>query len=123
MYLAGMIAAYKDELICDLAETYGVHDMYAFPADHIATLAVGLRDSSRVKMRLSDVRIDANTTLLAMIADNTALNIWLKTKDGQKGSNRPRSVLDILSGNDKKSETKGIKSGEEFMEEWRRING
>ena len=123
MYLAVMIAVGEDDLVCDLAETYQVHEMHDYSVEHIATLAYGLRDDSLIKQRLSGTKIDIKTTLLARIADNTALNLWMKTKDGQKGVNRPKSVLEIISGKDKQHELKGFNSGSEFMEEWRRING
>lgn len=118
-----MLAVSEDDLVCDLAETYQVHDMYAFPVLHIATLAKGLRDDSRIKMRLTEQKTDLTTILLAMIADNTALRLWQNTKDGHKGINRPKSVMEMLAGADKKQELRGFSSGEEFMKEWEKLNG
>ena len=39
-------------MVCDLAETYGILDMYEHPAQLIATLATGLRENSRIYARL-----------------------------------------------------------------------
>lgn len=69
MSLADMISNYPDELACDMAETYGVFDIKRVPARMLATLAVGLRDSSRVKMAKSGLVVDNQTLLLAMILD------------------------------------------------------
>lgn len=67
---------YPDELTCDMVETYGVFDIKRVPARLLATLAVGLRDDSRVKMAKSGLLVDNTTLLLAMILDTIrGLNI------------------------------------------------
>ena len=116
-----MIATDEDALICDLAETYHIYDMRKMPALYIATLAMGLRHNSRIMMSVNGLKVDINTLLLAHIADNTAINAWFKTEDGQKGINRPPSMLRLLS--DIKTEKPGFDSGEDFEKEWRRITG
>lgn len=62
--------------------------------------------------------------LLAHIVDNTAINIYAKTKDAIKGINKPPSFVELLS---KKKETKEkareFNSGADFDKEWRRLNG
>lgn len=60
---------FPDELTCDMAETYGIFDIKRLPASLAATLAVGLRDDSRVKMAKSGVLVNNTTLLLAMILD------------------------------------------------------
>ncbi len=47
-----MLAVDRDALVCDLAETYGILDLYAHPAQLIATLAAGLRENSRIYERM-----------------------------------------------------------------------
>ena len=47
-----MLAVDRDALMCDLAETYGILDLYAHPAQLIATLATGLREDSRIYARM-----------------------------------------------------------------------
>ena len=64
-----MISNYPDELTCDMAETYGVFDIYRLPVRTLATLAAGLRDDSRVMMAKRGALVDNKTILLAQIAD------------------------------------------------------
>lgn len=119
-----MIATDRDALICDLAETYHIYDMTAFKPDYIAILAVGLRNDSRIKKRLSGVDVDLNTLLLAHIVDNTAINAWFKTEDARKGKNRPRSMVKNLTKSDNNAdEVQKYNTGDDFMKEWERING
>lgn len=49
-----MIATDQDALICDMAETYGIFDLQALPVATLATLAVGLRENSRILELLAD---------------------------------------------------------------------
>ena len=70
-----MLAAGRDELACDLAETYGILDYRGLPARRLAVLAAGLREDSRIKLRMSGARVPLETLLLASIAD--ALNALL----------------------------------------------
>lgn len=117
-----MIALDEDALICDFAETYHIFDIFSLPVEYVATLASGLRDNSRIKIKASGLRVELNTLLLAHIADNTAINVYLKTKDAKTGRNKPKSFVEILT-KDPDQELKKFSSGEEFLEEWRRING
>lgn len=121
MYLAGMIALDEDALICDLAETYHIYDMCSFEPSYIAILAVGLPDGSRIKKRLSGTEVDLTTIILAKIADNTAINVWTKTKDAQKGRNRPKSLLDTLLHRNKENNLQTFRDGATFMEKWRSV--
>lgn len=69
MTLADMMSNFPDELACDMAETYGIFDIKRVPASLAATLAVGLRDDSRVKMAKSGILVDNKTLLLSVIVD------------------------------------------------------
>lgn len=119
-----MIALDEDALLCDMAETYHIYVMEQFPPDYIATLAVGLRDDSRIRMKAAGLRVDAKTLLLAHIADNTAINVYMKTKDAKSGRNKPKSIVRAFAEEyDLAAHAKQFDSGEDFLEEWRRING
>ena len=59
---------YSDELTCDMAETYGIFDIKRVPVRLLATLAVGLRDDSRVK-QAKNTTVDDKTMMLAYIVD------------------------------------------------------
>lgn len=117
-----MIALDEDSLICDFAETYHIYNMRDFPCDYVATLAMGLRDNSRIKMKAAGLRVEYTTLLLAHIADNTAINVYAKTKDAKTGRNQPKSIVEVLT-KDPEKEIKAFDSGEAFLEEWRRLNG
>ena len=56
-----MLNVGEDILKCDMAETYHVFitDWYnpPFPLSFLADLAVGLKDDSRIKMKLSERRL------------------------------------------------------------------
>lgn len=113
-----MIALDEDALICDLAETYQIYDYKQLPLNQVAVFAYGLRDDSRIKQIMSDQIVPLETTLLASIVDRLSLSLWLQTKDGQKGVNRPASIADQLIKRDK-SENDGkdylvFESGEDF---------
>lgn len=119
-----MIATDRDALICDLAETYGIFDIEALPATLLATLAVGLRENSRIKMRLSGEKIQRSELLLAAAVDRLSLLTWFMSEDGQNGVNRPASIVDILLGETQQgNDLETFDSAEAFEEEWRRRTG
>lgn len=107
-------------MICDLAETYHILNYRELPPLLVATLCMGLRDNSRVKMDIAGTKISLEQHLLARITDELAFQSWAKTKDGQKNRNRPTSVLKTLL-EDKKEETETFLTSEEFDKAWERI--
>ena len=113
-----MIALDEDALVCDLAETYQIYDYKQLPLNEVAVFAYGLRDDSRIKQIMSDQIVPLETTLLASIVDRLSLSLWLQTKDGQKGVNRPASIADQLIKRDKsENDDKDylvFESGEDF---------
>lgn len=122
MLLAGMVALDEDALICDFAETYHIYDYRRLPVEYVAILADGLRENSRIKMLQSGLVVDFKTLLLAHIVDNTATNVYFKTKDAQKGKNKPKSVVELLTKKPKEH-ARRFMTGEDFDKEWRRLNG
>ncbi|MDF2902433.1 MAG: phage protein [Bacillus sp. (in: firmicutes)] len=110
-----MISVDEDALVCDLAETYQIYDYKQLPASMVAVFSCGLRETSRIKMKLSGQKIPLDTLLLAGISDNLRLLLWTKTKDGQKNVNRPESILHKLSENNPREKEEIIfESGEDF---------
>jgi hypothetical protein len=113
-----MIALDEDALICDLAETYQIYDYKQLPLNEVAVFAYGLRDDSRIKQIMSDQIVPLETTLLASIVDRLSLSLWLQTKDGQKGVNRPTSIAEMLTKNHKEERDERdylvFESGEDF---------
>ncbi len=119
-----MIELDEDALICDFAEFYHIYNIYEYPPIYIATLAIGLRDNSRIKLKLLGLRVDLEMLLLAHIVDNTAMNIWAKTKDAKNNINRPQSFVELLSKKkESKEKAREFNSGEDFEKERRRLIG
>lgn len=87
----------EDALRCDLAETYNIYDIEALPVHTVALFSCGLRDNSRIKMLLSHQKIDTKTALLALAVDALRDLVWSKTKDAEKGKNRPPSIYEMLT--------------------------
>ena len=110
----------EDELICDLAETYHIFNYKELSPKLVATLCFGLRDESRVKMKLSGNRITLTQILLARMTDELSFQSWAKTKDGQKNRNRPESVLKALL-EPKKDETVSFMTSDDFNKAWEKI--
>lgn len=114
-----MISLDENALICDLAETYQIYDYKQLPVLMVAVFSCGLREDSRIKMLLSDQKVSLDTLLLAGVNDNLNLLLWLKTKDGQKGLNKPTLITDSLTTEPKKESKEVVfSSGEDF--EWTR---
>ncbi len=113
-----MIDLDEDALICDLAETYQVYDYKQLPLQTVAVFAYGLKDDSRIKQLLSDQIAPVERVLLASMVDRLSMLLWIQSKDGQKGVNRPASIADQLikrykSENDEKDYLV-FESGEDF---------
>lgn len=118
------MSADREALICDLAETYGIFDFRALPVPVLATLSVGLREDSRIKMRLSGMKVTRSEMLLAASLDRLSLLLWAQTEDGRNNTNRPKSVLAVLMGDDEtENNAVSFESGEDFEREWERITG
>lgn len=64
-----MIHTDEEALMCDLAETYGIFNYRSLPARLVATFSVGLRDDSRIKMKMNGVKASNDTLLLAHMLD------------------------------------------------------
>ena len=92
-----MLGTDKDALICDMAQTYHIFDLSAVPVPLLSTLAVGLGNESRIKKKMAGAKLDIDTALRAAILDRLSNLIWMRTKDGAKGRNRPQSVLNALT--------------------------
>ena len=98
MILAAMLATDADALTCDMAETYGVLDWHTLPLSLAAVLAAGLRENSRIRMKMSGARADPETMLLASITDRVGLLVWQNTEDARHGRGCPPSVFNLLLG-------------------------
>lgn len=108
----------KESLFCDLAETYHIYDFECLPLNKIAILAKGLREDSRIRMKMSQSRFNVKESLLAGILDRLTLILYSKTKDAEKGRNYPKLLLDEV---DNKEDLQGFMSSEDFEKMRKRI--
>lgn len=109
-----MVAKAPDALVCDMAETYHVLDWRSLGLPLAATLAGGLRETSRTRMALNHTQAGTDTLLLGAMTDALQLLVWMKTKDGSKGRNRPAPVLDTLLGTTPKQRVTGFATAADF---------
>lgn len=109
-----MIRTDEDALICDLAETYHIYDYKQLPATLVAVFSFGLPESSRIKLKMSGQLVPLETMLLAGISDTVSMLLWINSKDGQKGVNRPSSTVSALTNQSSKNESVAFNSGEDF---------
>lgn len=99
-----MINLDETALICDLAETYHILDYRSQPVKLVAALSAGLRDNSRIKMRLADLPVEPNTLMLATIADRIEAFRYGFSNSGDK----PVSLVEELLNGGKKANENGI---------------
>lgn len=116
MVLARMIRTDEDALVCDLAETYGIYDYRSLPVWTVATLSCGLRDSSRIKMKMAGEVLSFERMMLVNIYDRVNWLAWAESKGAQEGGKPPEALLGKLLGLEKeeKKEEFVFESGEEF---------
>ena len=118
-----MISADRDALVCDLAETYGIFDFRALPVSLLATLAVGLREDSRIKRIISGAKATRSELLMAAMVDRLSMLLWAQTEDGKNGTNRPQSILAVIQGEQQESPVAAFETADEYEAEWARITG
>lgn len=110
----------RNAVICDLAETYQILNYRALPITLLATLCVGLREDSRIKMKIGEMNHIPTGILLARIADELSLiHYALTAKEGDKA---PDMLMDFIT-NRLPQKPKGFVSGEEFMKARAKILG
>ena len=84
-------------------------------------LLEGLRPESRIKMKLSKQKLTVEQILLATIADEMKLFIWMQ---GRKKTKKPESILNILlNGKQEPNKCKGFDSPKDFEKYWQKITG
>lgn len=118
-----MMATDRTALICDLAETYGVLNYRELPVETLAALSAGLRENSRIKMKLAGIKVESDIMLLAAAVDRLTWIAWTKTKDAEKGLNRPKSILASITGEKEESNIMAFDTAEEFEAEREKIIG
>ena len=118
-----MIDLDEDALICDLAETYHIYDYRSLPAQLVATLSVGLRADSRIKMRFSGMNVTQDTLLLAAIADRVEMFRFGFSDAAKKGKKPPKTLVELLIGGQQNNGVTAFKSSDDFEKALARIRG
>ena len=119
-----MLKTDREALLCDLAETYGVFDLYALPVHTLAVLAAGLRDDSRIKTRLSGVSVPRKDLLIAAAVDRLSLLVWGMSEDAERGTNRPKSLVAALMGEtEDSSDVMTFENPDDFEAAWAAATG
>ena len=115
MMLVGMFNLDKQALICDLAETYGIFDYKALPVNMVALFSLGLRDNSRIKLKMAGQTQSNDTLLLALIYDNLTAYF--------SGKKPKTSMFDVLQNPTKveRRDYRSYSNGEAFDRARRRI--
>ena len=107
--------------MCDLAETYHIYSLDALPLPTVAILAAGLRDNSRIKLKMAGALYTTTDTLLGGILDRLSLLVYANTKDAAKGRNYPAMVMDAMYAKKPSEEIQGFASGKDFDDYRRRL--
>lgn len=113
---------YKEELICDLAETYHIYNMYDFTPEYIGILVNGLDADSRVNRKIGEQKIKSETYLLAGIFDNVNYLLY-GMSDPKKRGNPPDSILKRLLSDEPREKEKVFVTPDDFRETWKKIVG
>lgn len=117
-----MLVIDEDAVICDLAETYRIYNYRNYQPTYIATLAAGLRDNARIKLKMNDMAYPLETMLMVSAVDKLSLLLWAKTKDGASGRNRPKMLIDTLLKNTDQ-DLVSFETSEEFEDTWKKLAG
>lgn len=118
-----MLHTDRNAVICDLAETYGIYDMGLLPVKTVAILCAGLRENSRIRLKINGAKASDEIMLLAHAVDRLSVLIWQQTKDGKAGRNKPAFIVDqILNGGASRNiKGKSFNTPAEFWEARKRI--
>ena len=121
MSLTVMLATDEDAFFCDMVETYHITDYRALPVETLAVLAFGLRENSRIKLKIAGINPVPVEIILPQIYD-----ILVCLGAGLSGAKEaPPSMMDLVRGVQKEEDTvDSFNTPEEFQAEWnRRIQG
>lgn len=108
--LAVMLCVDKDAVICDLAETYHILDYKALPVPLLAVLCSGLRDDSRIKMKMANATYIPPSIVLPQIADTLTVFRYAFSKD----AGEPKLMTEIMAGHTTPKTEHGYASPAEY---------
>ena len=127
MCLCAFVSLDEDALICDFAETYRIYDWRSLPGRLAATLAAGLRQTSRIRMKAEGVAANIDTSMLALLHDDiAALTYYLIKSKTRKHVSKPISLAEkVIHGDRKqaKEDYKGYEDSNDYLKAWERLSG
>lgn len=96
MLLIAVAARHGDELTADFLRLYGIPDWRAVPPARAASLCAAMIRQSESWTHRAIVPHwrweDPAVAIAALQADYLALQVWMASKDGQRGRNRPKPI-------------------------------
>lgn len=115
-----MINIDEDSLICDFAEIYHIYDYRSLPARRAAIFAAGIRETSRIRMKLSGEQTSRDLFMQAVIADRLGMICYALS---EKSAEKPVSLVNLLLGKvemeDMRKDVVTFDTPEEFENAWK----
>lgn len=105
-----MLKTDEDALVCDFAETYQIYNWRSIPVRTAATLAAGLRDTSRIHLKMAGMPCSFERLLLAGVFDAARVANWQRTKDGQTGRSKPEMVVRQILKSGQKNDAQAVEA-------------
>lgn len=121
---------------CDMAETYGIINFEAVPLRKLARLSAGLRETSRIKMKLSGARGSLTDYLLALLYDEFVGFKWALARAGKEDDpnnpppEQPDRIAPYIIGTENEEQNKkpaapekyeAFETGADFDARWKHL--
>ena len=74
----------------------------------------------KAKIR-GETAVSTEEMLLAIIADKLSMLVWMKSEDGRRNTNRPKSIYESITGKAVQDELEAFDTPEEFEAERARL--
>lgn len=112
-----MLSLDREAVICDFAEAYHIYTFKGLSARYIATLAIGLRENSRIKLKMIGVKNCIPSIILnALLIDSVRDIRYMLAKYLSLETERGESIVDLIYGNEQSAKKTGYSSVQEFEE-------
>lgn len=117
-----MLSLDREAVLCDFAEVYHIYTFKGLSARYIATLAIGLRENSRIKLKMLGVKnclpdIIINALLIDLVRDIRYIFAKYLSLETERGE----SIVDLIYGKEQSAKKTGYSSVQEFEEARERI--
>ena len=106
-----------------ISEIYHIYDYRSLPARRAAIFAAGIRETSRIRMKLSGEQTSRDLFMQAVIADRLGMICYALS---EKSAEKPVSLVNLLLGKVEKVEMEDVRKDvvtfdtpEEFENAWK----